>query len=114
MKRTAQHTERKKNAMKKINLNDIKANLVTRGRHPYTNTELESAIRELNPLDDGDGFVWEEAQGNPLDEEYSSHKAKYRNRVITISDQLGIAVTAQWTNDGELVVALAKKANKRK
>ncbi len=75
---------------------------------------MEAAILALDPLNETDGFVWEEAQGNPMDEDYSSHKAKYRNRVITISEQLEIAVTAQWTNDGELVVALAKKANKRK
>ena len=100
--------------MKKINLLDIKEQLVTRGRHPYSNPELENAILALNPSDETDGFVWEEAQGNPNDEDYSAHKAKYRNRVTTISDQLKIAITAQWTVDGELVVALAKKVNKKK
>jgi hypothetical protein len=99
--------------MKKVNLKDIQGNLVSRGRHAYTNPELQEAILALNPADETDGFVWEEAQGNPNDEDYSAHKAKYRNRVTTIADQLKVAVTAQWTIDGQLVVALAKKSKRK-
>ena|GEM_PF-1346026 len=104
-------TERKELVMLKVNLNDIKANLVTRGRHPFTDIELEKAIKALDPKVDGDAFIY--AECDPTDENYIAVKAKYRNRVTTVSGQLGIAVTALWTVDGQLVVGL-KQVKKKK
>ena len=96
--------------MKKVNLNDIKANLVTRGRHPFSDVELETAIKALDATVEGDAFIYVEC--DPTAEDYSAVKAKYRNRVTTVSGQLNIAVTAMWTLDGELVVGL--KTGKKK
>ncbi len=96
--------------MKKVNLNDIKANLVTRGRHPFTDVELETAIKALDSTIEGDAFIYVEC--DPTADDYSAVKAKYRNRVVTVSGQLNIAVTAMWTIDGQLVVGL--KTGKKK
>lgn len=98
--------------MRKINLSDIQADLVSRGRKPFTDAELSSAILALDINDANDGFVYTECDVNA--ENYSAEKAKYRNRVMTVSDQLGIAVSAQWTINGELVVALKQAKPKRK
>lgn len=97
--------------MRKVNLSDIQNELVSRGRKPFTDSELEQAILALDANNADDGFVYTECDVNA--ENYPAEKAKYRNRVMTVSDQLGIAVSAQWTINGELVVAL-KQAKKRK
>ena len=97
--------------MRKVNLSDIQSELVSRGRKPFTDHELELAIQELNADDPNDGFIY--AECDTTAEDYASQKAKYRNRVMTVSDQLGIAVSAQWTTNGELVVAL-KQTKQRK
>ena len=97
--------------MRKVNLSDIQQELVSRGRKPFTDSELEQAILSLDATNADDGFIYAECDVNA--ENYSAEKAKYRNRVMTVSDQLGIAVSAQWTINGELVVAL-KQTKKRK
>lgn len=102
--------EREK-VMRKVNLSDIQSELVSRGRKPFTDHELETAIKALDANDPNDGFIYAECDTEA--EDYASQKAKYRNRVMTVSDQLGIAVSAQWTINGELVVAL-KQSKKRK
>ena len=100
--------------MTKVNLSELQGVLSKRGREPFNDPALELEIQSLDPKIDGDAFIWDSATGNPNDEEYTNHKAKYRGRVETIADKAGIAVSVQWTNSGQCVVSLAKVKGKRK
>ena len=101
--------------MAKINLSDLVGELKGRGRAPYSDPALEQELLALDPAIDGDAFVWDIAQGNPNDDDYTNHKAKYRGRVETIAERNNVAVSVQWTTDGRCVVSLAKPAKgKRK
>jgi hypothetical protein len=51
--------------MPKVNLNDLKGQLSSRGRAPYENPELEAEIMSLDPAIDGDATIYEASQGDP-------------------------------------------------
>lgn len=93
--------------MAKVNLRDIQAKLVKRGRDPYTNPELDNELLALTS-DEGDAFIFEPAQGNPSAEDYVNHKNQWRNRVSSVAERLGIpdgSLSIQWTTEGEMVVS---------
>ena len=101
--------------MAKINLNDLQGMLSKRGREAFHDETLQAEILSLDPKVEGDAFIWDSAQGNPSDEDYTNHKAKYHGRVETIAERNNVAVSVQWTTDGRCVVSLAKPAKgKRK
>lgn len=93
----------------KINLSDIQGLVVTRGRKPYENSELLEDIKSLDPSDPNDGLCWEDAQGDPEDEEYSLHKAKFRSRAEAVADTAGVEISTSWLTDGRMVIRLKTK-----
>lgn len=96
----------------KINLSDIESLIVGRGRKPYENAELLADIQAIDPLDPNDGIIWEDAQGNPEDEEYPNHKAKFRSRAEAVADSANLVISTVWLQDGRLVIKL--KTGKKK
>ena len=96
----------------KINLSDIQGLIVTRGRKPYENAELLADIMSLDPSDADQALCWEEAQGDPSDDEYSLHKAKFRSRAEAVATQAGVEISTTWLTDGRLVIKL--KPSKKK
>jgi len=96
--------------MPKVNLNDLKGQLSSRGRAPYENPELEAEIMSLDPAIDGDATIYEGSQGDPSSEDYTNHKAMWRGRAETIADKNGIAISVQWLTTGQMVISLAKPA----
>ena len=98
----------------KINLSDIQSLVVGRGRKPYENAELLADIQAINPADPNDGIVWVDAQGDPEDEEYANHKAKFRSRAEAVADKAGLNISTVWLSDGRLVIRLKTKKTKTK
>lgn len=93
----------------KVNLNDIKAQLVKRGRDAYQNEELEAELTALDPDTEGDAFLFPEAtfEGDTSTEAYINHKNLWRNRVQGMADRLEIGkLSVNWTIQGEMVVSL--------
>ena len=97
----------------KINLSEIQSLVVGRGRKPYENSELMADIVAINPEDPNDGIVWEDAQGNPEDEDYANHKAKFRSRAEAVADKAEVQISTIWLSDGRLVIKLKAKAKKK-
>ena len=101
--------------MAKVNLNEIKDQLSSRGRAPYENPELLAEMKALDPEVDGDAFICEISQGDPTSEDYTNHKAMWRGRAETLAEKAGIDISVQGLSTGLMVVSLAKrKARKRK
>jgi hypothetical protein len=98
----------------KINLSDIQGLVVTRGRKPYENAELLADIKSLDASDPNEAICWEEAEGDPSDEEYNLHKAKFRSRAEAVADTAGVEISTTWLTDGRMVIKLKpkKKASK--
>jgi hypothetical protein len=95
----------------KVNLKDIQARLVKRGRDAYVNPDLSAELLALTP-DGDDAFIFAEAQGDPTDTDYVNHKNLWRGRVKTVATQAGIdagALSIQWTTEGEMVVSYRKR-----
>ena len=97
----------------KINLSDIQSLVVGRGRKPYENAELLADIKSINPSDPDDGIIWVDAQGNPDDEDYLSHKAKFGSRAEAVASQADIQISTVWLVDGRLVIKLKTKAKRK-
>lgn len=97
----------------KINLSDIQSLVVGRGRKPYENSELMADIVAINPDDPNDGIVWTEAQGNPDDDDYANHKAKFRSRAEAVANKAEVQISTVWLSDGRLVIKLKTKAKKK-
>ena len=97
----------------KINLSDIQSLIVGRGRKPYENAELLAEIEAIDPNDPNDGIIWEDAQGNPEDEEYVNHKSKFRSRAEAVAEQIGREISTVWLADGRLVIKLKTGKNKK-
>lgn len=97
----------------KINLSDIQSLVVGRGRKPYENAELLADIKSLNPTDPNDAIVWTDATGNPTDEDYANHKAKFRSRAEAVATQAGVEISTVWLSDGRLVIKLKAKAKRK-
>lgn len=97
----------------KINLSDIQSLVVGRGRKAYENPELMADIKSLNPNDADDGIVWVEAQGNPIDDDYNNHKAKFRSRADAVATQAGVEISTVWLSDGRLVIKLKSKGKRK-
>jgi len=98
---------------KKVNLSDI-TNLVKRGREAYIDPKLTADIKALDPSAVGEAFIYEEAQGNPSDEDFVNHKNTWRNRVTKCAEEVNRECSIQWTTDGEMVVSLKVVKSKRK
>lgn len=96
----------------KINLSDIQSLIVGRGRKPYENAELLADIEGIDPSNPDDGIIWEDAQGNPDDEEYVNHKSKFRSRAEAVAEQIGREISTVWLSDGRLVIKLKTKTKK--
>ena len=97
--------------MAKVNLKDIQARLVKRGREAYENEQLSAELTALTPNPD-DAFIFDEAtfagEAKADNPDYVNHKNLWRNRVGSIAERNGIAKDAlsiQWTVDGEMVVS---------
>lgn len=93
----------------KINLSDIQSLVVSRGRKPYENAELLKDIQSLDPKNPDDALCWVEAEGNPSDDEYSLHKAKFRSRAEAVATQAGVEISTSWLTDGRMVIRLKPK-----
>jgi hypothetical protein len=93
----------------KVNLAEISAQLVKRGREAFHDGELEAELLALNPDDENDAFIYENGVGNPEDSDYIAHKNKMRNRIAGVAKRLGYAVSIQWTENGDCVVSLSQK-----
>lgn len=89
----------------KVNLKDIQARLVKRGRDAFQDELLESELLALTD-DADDAFIYESGHCDPSDSNYVAQKNKVRNRVTSVAEQHSLKVSIQWTLDGECVVAL--------
>ena len=100
-----------KKVNQKVNLSEIQAKLVKRGKPPYENPVLASDILSLDPNEIGDAFVWSEATVNLNQEQpkIQAEKMKYRNRAESVSEKLGIEIQINWLDDGRMVIS--RKAN---
>jgi hypothetical protein len=96
----------------KINLSDIQSLVVGRGRKPYENAELLADIQAIDANNPDDGIIWEDAQGNPEDDEYVNHKSKFRSRAEAVAEQIGREISTVWLSDGRLVIKLKTKTKK--
>lgn len=103
--------ENPKKVNRKINLSEIQANLVKRGKPPYENPELATDILSLDPNEIGDAFIWSEATVNLNQEQtkVQAQKMKFRNRAESVSEKLGIAIQINWLDNGQMVIS--RKAN---
>ena len=101
--------ESKKNKSKKVNLSEIKDDLVKRGKPPYSNEELKNDILSLDPTDPDDAIFWHEATVNPKSDSLQADKMRHRNRAESIAEQLGVAIQVNWLTDGRMVIS--RKAN---
>lgn len=94
----------------KVNLKDIQARLVKRGREAYENPELVAELLALDASIADDAFLFEDATfiGDMTSEKYTNHKNAWRGRVSSLATRyLGDAVeiSVQWTDAGEMVVS---------
>jgi len=108
---TNQDTHGKERTMAKVNLKDIQARLVKRGREAYENESLSAELLALTP-DPTDAFIFDEAtfagEAKADNPDYVNHKNLWRNRVGSIAERNGIpkdSLSVQWTVDGEMVVS---------
>lgn len=95
---------------KKVNLNNIKANLVRRGKPPYENPVLATDILSLDPTVEGDAFFWSEATVNltaPQDK-VQAEKMKYRNRALSVAEKCGVVIAINWLDDGKMIISLGQ------
>jgi hypothetical protein len=95
----------------KVNLSEIKSQLVRRGKPPYENPELVQLISEIDPNDPADAFVWGEATVNLNQDstKVQSEKMKFRNRAESVSEKMGILIQINWLDDGRMVIS--RRAN---
>lgn len=102
--------DRKAEPNKRVNLNDIKADLVKRGKPPYENPTLEADILSLDPTVEGDAFYWGEATVNltASKEKVQAEKMKYRNRATSVSEKCGVSISIGWHSTGQMIISLAK------
>lgn len=100
-----------KKVNRKINLSEIQAKLVKRGKPPYENPVLATDILSLDPNEIGDAFIWSEATVNLNQEQtkVQAQKMKFRNRAESVSEKLGIEIQINWLDDGQMVIS--RKAN---
>jgi hypothetical protein len=100
-----------KKVNRKINLSEIQAKLVKRGKPPYENPVLATDILSLDPNEIGDAFIWSEATVNLNQEQtkVQADKMRYRNRAESVSEKLGIEIQINWLDDGQMVIS--RKAN---
>ena len=103
--------ETPKKVNQKVNLSEIQAKLVKRGKPPYENPVLATDILSLDPNEIGDAFVWSEATVNLNQDskKVQAEKMKYRNRAESVSEKLGIEIQVNWLDDGRMVIS--RKAN---
>lgn len=92
----------------KVNLSDIKANLVKRGKPPYENPVLATDILSLDPAVEGDAFYWSEATVNlsAPQEKVQAEKMKYRNRALSVAEKCGVVIAINWQSDGQMIISL--------
>lgn len=92
---------------RKVNLSDIKGQLVKRGKPPYENPELVALINEIDPTDPDDGFIWGEATVNLNQnaKEIQKDKMRFRNRAESIAEQMEIEIQINWLDDGQMVIS---------
>lgn len=96
---------------RKVNLSEIKSQLVKRGKPPYENPTLAKDIQDIDPTDPTDAFIWSEATVNLNQEQtkVQSEKMKFRNRAESVAEKLGIEIQINWLDNGEMVIS--RKAN---
>jgi hypothetical protein len=95
--------------IRKVNLNDLKGSLSSRGRERYRNDELAQAFRDA--MNDGESFVWELAVvSGKTEKQVNASKAMWRSRATSVFAGLdgtdGHKVRIQWTADNEMVVTV--------
>lgn len=100
-----------KSTNQKVNLSDIRSQLVKRGKPPYENATLAKDIAGIDPLDPNDAFIWDEATVNlnQIQTKVQAEKMKFRNRAESVSEKLGIAIQINWLDNGQMVIS--RKAN---
>jgi hypothetical protein len=100
-----------KSTNQKVNLSDIRSQLVKRGKPPYENATLAKDIAGIDPLDPNDAFIWDEATVNLNQEQQKvqAEKMKFRNRAESVSEKLGIVIQINWLDNGQMVIS--RKAN---
>lgn len=89
-------------AIEIVDLSAISHLLVKRGREPYRNDALESALLTLAV---GQPLVWNEATVSPTlnDQQATAYKAKMRNRICTCAKVVNVIITVTWATNGTLV-----------
>lgn len=95
----------------KVNLRDIQARLVKRGRDAYENEALVAELLGLDLNDEHDAFLFTEAtfDGDTAGDDYVNHKNAWRNRVSSLALRVlpeGTKISVQWTLDGEMIVSV--------
>ena len=97
----------------KVNLSEI-TNLVKRGREAYNDPQLVADILSIDETIVGDGFYYDDAQGDPSDDEFINHKNTWRNRVAKCAEVAEREVSIHWTDLGQMIVTLKPVKTKRK
>jgi hypothetical protein len=93
----------------KVNLKDISAQLVKRGRDAYDNPELVEELLALDATVEGDAFIFPDAKGDTTSTDYTNHKNLWRNRVTGLAERYNIGkVSIAWSVEGDMVVSIAQ------
>lgn len=100
-----------KSPNQKVNLSDIRNDLVKRGKPKYENVVLRDDILSLDAIDLNDAFIWGEAKVNlnQVPEKIQAEKMKYRNRAETIAESVSVKIAIHWNSIGEMIIS--RKAN---
>lgn len=97
----------------KVNLNDIRARIVGRGRKAYANAALAS---DLATLTEDEGYVWDEAltPEGLSDGDRTAHRAKYRGRAESVAESIGLKVSIGWLDDGSMLITHRAATTKKR
>lgn len=100
-----------KSPNQKVNLSEIKNELVKRGKPKYENAILRDDILNLDAIDLNDAFIWAEAKVNlnQTPEKVQAEKMKFRNRAESIADSAFVKIAIHWNSNGEMIIS--RKAN---
>lgn len=103
----------KKKGVRKVNLSELSGSLTKRGRSPFNDAILKSALEELLKGNGNENaFIWIDGFVDPNtdEKEQVKLKAKFRQRATSMANQIAktkgteFPLTIQYTNDGEMLV----------
>ena len=88
-----------------VDIADIAHTLAKRGREPYRNDSLQTALKSL-PV--GKAIKWVTIPAGLSVEERKAFTGKMRNRVKTLADAVEIVISVTWNNEDKCVIKRKK------